>query len=29
MNAQTIDWLLEKDNPSVRCFALRHLLDRV
>lgn len=24
----TIEWLLEKDNPSVRCFALRHLLDR-
>jgi hypothetical protein len=25
---QTLDWLLEKDNPSVRYFALRHLLDR-
>ena len=24
----TIDWLLEKDNPSVRYLALRHLLDR-
>ncbi|MEW5720824.1 MAG: nitrogen fixation protein NifH [Chloroflexota bacterium] len=28
MNDQTIDWLLEKDNPSVRYFALRYLLDR-
>jgi hypothetical protein len=28
MNDQTIAWLLEKDNPSVRYFALRHLLDR-
>src|SRR5574341_1217138 len=25
---KTIDWLLEKDNPSVRYFTLRHLLDR-
>ncbi|MBI2862906.1 MAG: nitrogen fixation protein NifH [Chloroflexi bacterium] len=25
---QTIEWLLEKDNPSVRYFTLRHLLDR-
>jgi hypothetical protein len=24
----TIDWLLEKDNPSVRYFALKQLLDR-
>jgi hypothetical protein len=23
-----LEWLLEKDNPSVRCFALKHLLDR-
>jgi hypothetical protein len=28
MNAATVDWLLEKDNPSVRYFTLRHLLDR-
>ena len=28
MNDQTIAWLLEKDNPSVRYFALRYLLDR-
>jgi hypothetical protein len=28
MNDQTMAWLLEKDNPSVRYFALRHLLDR-
>jgi hypothetical protein len=28
MNDQTIAWLLEKDNPSVRYFALWHLLDR-
>ena len=28
MDNKTIDWLLEKDNPSVRYFALRHLLDR-
>jgi hypothetical protein len=28
MSDQTIDWLLEKDNPSVRYFTLRHLLDR-
>lgn len=28
MNGATIDWLLEKDNPSVRYFALRYLLDR-
>ncbi|HLB45662.1 MAG TPA: hypothetical protein VJL59_01425 [Anaerolineales bacterium] len=27
MNA-VIDWLLEKDNPSVRYFTLKHLLDR-
>ncbi len=24
----TLDWLLEKDNPSVRYFALKYLLDR-
>ena len=23
-----LEWLLEKDNPSVRYFALKHLLDR-
>ncbi|PJH75186.1 MAG: nitrogen fixation protein NifH, partial [Anaerolineae bacterium CG_4_9_14_0_8_um_filter_58_9] len=23
-----LDWLLEPDNPSVRYFTLRHLLDR-
>ena len=28
MQSQAIDWLLEKVNPSVRYFALRHLLDR-
>jgi hypothetical protein len=28
MNDATLDWLLGKDNPSVRYFALRHLLDR-
>ncbi|MCI0476471.1 MAG: hypothetical protein L0Y55_09510, partial [Anaerolineales bacterium] len=28
MATKTIDWLLEKDNPSVRYFALRNLLDR-
>jgi hypothetical protein len=28
MNTATIDWLLEKDNPSVRYFALRDLLGR-
>src|SRR5574341_556344 len=28
MNNNTIDWLLEKDSPSVRYFALKHLLDR-
>lgn len=28
MNAKIIEWLLEKDNPSVRYFTLRHLLDR-
>ncbi len=28
MNNQTLAWLLEKDNPSVRYFTLRHLLDR-
>jgi hypothetical protein len=28
MNDKTIDWLLEKENPSVRYFTLRHLLDR-
>ena len=28
MTATTIDWLLEKDNPSVRYFTLRYLLDR-
>lgn len=25
---QTMDWLLETDNPSVRYFTLRHLLDK-
>ncbi|MEW6232796.1 MAG: nitrogen fixation protein NifH [Chloroflexota bacterium] len=25
---ETIEWLLEKDNPSVRYFTLRHLLER-
>jgi hypothetical protein len=28
MNDKTIDWLLEKNDPSVRYFALRDLLDR-
>ncbi|MBI3362713.1 MAG: nitrogen fixation protein NifH [Chloroflexi bacterium] len=28
MITKTIDWLVEKDNPSVRYFTLRHLLDR-
>jgi hypothetical protein len=28
IQSQVIDWLLEKDNPSVRYFALHHLLDR-
>ncbi|MBM3130783.1 MAG: nitrogen fixation protein NifH [Chloroflexi bacterium] len=28
MNDQTLDWLPAKDNPSVRYFALRYLLDR-
>ena len=28
MQNQAINWLLEKDNPSVRYFALRHLLER-
>src|SRR3970040_802413 len=28
MMYNTLDWLLEKDNPSVRYFALRHLLYR-
>jgi hypothetical protein len=28
MQNQAIDWLLEKDNSSVRYFALRYLLDR-
>jgi hypothetical protein len=28
MHDKTIDWLLEKDNPSVRYSTLRHLLDR-
>jgi hypothetical protein len=28
MPDKTIDWLLEKDNPSARYFALRDLLDR-
>ncbi len=28
MNDQILDWLLEKDNPSVRYFALRDLLER-
>jgi hypothetical protein len=25
----TIDWLLKQDNPSVRCFTLRHPLHRL
>ena len=25
---QTMDWLLERENPSVRYFALKHLLER-
>lgn len=28
MDDKTLDWLLEPDNPSVRYFTLRHLLDR-
>jgi len=28
MNQQTENWLLEEDNPSVRYFTLRHLLNR-
>ncbi len=28
MSDKTMSWLLEKDNPSVRYFALRHLLNR-
>lgn len=28
MNNRIIDWLLEEDNPSVRYFTLRQLLDR-
>ncbi len=28
MNDRVLDWLLEKDNPSVRYFTLRYLLDR-
>lgn len=28
MSDPTLHWLLEKDNPSVRYFALRHLLDK-
>ncbi len=28
MDNPTLDWLLETNNPSVRYFALRHLLDR-
>jgi hypothetical protein len=28
LNADPLPWLLEPDNPSVRCFALRDLLDR-
>jgi len=28
MNDVTLEWLLEKDSPSVRYFALRYLLDR-
>jgi hypothetical protein len=28
INADPIDWLLEKDNPSVRYFALRNLLGK-
>ncbi len=28
MNTATVDWLLEKDNPSVRYFTLKYLLDR-
>lgn len=28
MNTATVDWLLEKDNPSVRYFTLKYLLGR-
>ncbi len=28
MNTATVDWLLEKDNPSVRYFTLKYLLER-
>ncbi len=28
VNNQTLDWLLEKNNPSVRYFTLRYLFDR-
>ncbi len=28
MNDKTIEWLLEKENPSVRYWTLRHLLDQ-
>jgi len=28
MDEKILDWLLEPDNPSVRYFTLRHLLDR-
>ncbi len=28
MPDKTIDWLLEKENPSVHYFTLRNLLDR-
>ena len=28
LNADPLPWLLEPDNPSVRYFALRDLLDR-
>ena len=28
LNADPVDWLLEKDNPSVRYFALSEILDK-
>jgi len=28
LNADPIDWLPEKDNPSVRYFTLRDILER-
>jgi len=28
LKADPTDWLLERDNPSVRCFALTDILER-